>query len=116
MKISIIGCGKNGLHHLEILRNLENVEITAIVDPLIQNLRREQTLDANLYNDYKEMFQNEKVDAVCVSTPHKFHYEQTMAALEHNCHVLLEKPMALNEKECREMVRTAEKVDSASRL
>lgn len=109
MKIALIGCGNNGRGHLEIFKNLKDVEITAIVEPQIDHLEKVQIPKFNLYKDYKEMFKNEVLDAVCISSPHKFHYEQTMAAFENNCHVLLEKPMALNEKDCREMEKTAKK-------
>ena len=108
-RIAIIGFGNNGLHHFNILKNIENVEMAAIADPKIENLKKEQISQVNLYKDYKEMFRNETLDAVCISTPHNFHYEQTMAALEHNCHVLLEKPMALSEKDGRKIVEKARK-------
>jgi len=107
IKIALIGCGNNGLQHLNILKDIEEVKLEAIVDPQIGNFKKEQFPKCNLYKDYKKMFQNEKVDAVCISTPHKFHYEQVMAAFEHNCHVLLEKPIALTEKDSREIVKKA---------
>jgi predicted dehydrogenase len=106
-KIAIIGCGNNGLGHLKILKDIEGVEITAIVDPMVENLRSTEIPEVRRYKDYKEMFKNETLDAVCISTPHKFHYEQAMAAFEHNCHVLLEKPMALTEKDSRQLVKMA---------
>jgi predicted dehydrogenase len=109
MKIALIGCGNNGRGHLNILKNIEGVEVVAIVDPRIEDLKEAQVLNANLYQDHQKMFENEVLDAVFISSPHKFHYEQTMAAFENNCHVMLEKPMALNEKDCRKMEETAKK-------
>lgn len=47
-------------------------------------------------------------DAVVNSTPDRIHYASTMAALDRGYHVLLEKPMAPLESECREMVKKAE--------
>ena len=35
------------------------------------------------------------MDAVLITTPHAYHCEQTLAALEHGKHVLVEKPMAM---------------------
>jgi predicted dehydrogenase len=107
MKIALIGCGKNGLQHLDVFKNTKGVKVVALVDPEIKNLCIEGMLESKLYEDYKEMFRNETLDAVCISTPHKFHYEQVMAALENNCHVLLEKPMALNAPDCRAIVEKA---------
>jgi len=45
------------------------------------------------YTDLNLMLAETKPDAVLISTPHTLHFEQAMAALEADCHVLLEKPM-----------------------
>ena len=34
----------------------------------------------------------EDIDAVVITTPHSFHFEETMSALENGKHVLVEKP------------------------
>ena len=51
------------------------------------------------------------VDAVTICTPHHLHAPQTLAALRAGKHVMIEKPMAMNEAECREMIRVADEVD-----
>ena len=48
-------------------------------------------------------------DAVIVSTPDDVHYVPTMKALERGYHVLLEKPMAQTEKECRDILAMSRK-------
>lgn len=110
VKIAVIGGGNNGQGHAGSFAGMNNVMIAAIVEPgpQKQNELREHFPDTHLYQDYREMFSQETVDAVCVSTPHNCHYEQVMAALENNCHVLLEKPMALKAEHCREIVSLAE--------
>jgi predicted dehydrogenase len=47
------------------------------------------------------------LDIVSVATPNHTHKPLTLAALEAGCHVLCEKPMALNTAEAREMVDAA---------
>lgn len=47
------------------------------------------------------------VDAVTICTPHHLHAPQTIAALQAGKHVMVEKPMAMTEAECREMIRVA---------
>jgi 1,5-anhydro-D-fructose reductase (1,5-anhydro-D-mannitol-forming) len=44
------------------------------------------------------------VDAVVIATPHSLHLPQALAAAAAGKHVFLEKPMALNVAECREMI------------
>lgn len=64
---------------------------------------------ANAYADYKEMLAKERLDAVSVCTPNLFHAPATLAALEAGCHVLCEKPPAMNPAEVRAMDAAAEK-------
>jgi predicted dehydrogenase len=53
------------------------------------------------------MLEAEELDVVSVATPNKFHKALTIAALEAGCHVLCEKPMAMNAAEGREMLAAA---------
>jgi phthalate 4,5-cis-dihydrodiol dehydrogenase len=49
------------------------------------------------------------VDAVWISTPNTFHAEHAVMAARHGKHVICEKPMAVNLRECDRMIRAAEK-------
>ncbi len=60
------------------------------------------------YASAEEMLANERLDVVSVATPNKYHRELTLAALQAGCHVLCEKPMAMNAAEAREMLAAAE--------
>jgi predicted dehydrogenase len=53
--------------------------------------------------DYKELF--EHVDAVIVALPHDLHYPVGMDCLKAGKHVLMEKPLALNEEECMDLIK-----------
>ena len=57
------------------------------------------------------MIGTEKPDVVSVATPNRYHKPVTIAALRAGCHVLCEKPMALNAAEAREMVAVASQAD-----
>ena len=56
------------------------------------------------FADWREMLMDKEIDAVYIATPVYLHCEQTVAAAEAGKHVLCEKPMALNTKECDEMI------------
>src|SRR6202171_5873745 len=56
------------------------------------------------YLDWKKLLGDEEVDAVYVATPVHLHAEQTIAAAEAGKHVLCEKPMAMNVRECDRMI------------
>ena len=53
---------------------------------------------------YEEMLGRPDVDAVILATPHSAHLPETLAAARAGKHVFLEKPMALDTLECRQMI------------
>jgi predicted dehydrogenase len=59
------------------------------------------------YADVGEMLKTEKPDVVSVATPNAFHAPLTIQALQAGCHVLCEKPMAMNADEARQMLAVA---------
>jgi len=63
------------------------------------------------YISGERMLAKVDLDVVSVATPNKYHKSLTIAALEAGCHVLCEKPMAMNAREAREMLAAAEKAD-----
>jgi len=61
------------------------------------------------YTDYKEVMKNEDIQAVIIACPTKFHREIAVAAAEAGKHIFCEKPMAMDEAECDEMIEAAKK-------
>jgi len=61
------------------------------------------------YTNALEMLRKEKLDVVSVATPNKFHKPYTIAALKAGCHVLCEKPMAMNAREAGQMLDASKK-------
>ena len=61
------------------------------------------------YTDYGQLLAVEKPDGVVIASPHTVHHEHTMAALAAGAHVLVDKPMATNAADAREMVSNAAK-------
>lgn len=64
------------------------------------------------YPDYKTMFAKEAaredgIEAVSIATPNGTHYEICKAALEHDLHVVCEKPLCFTTKEAEELVALA---------
>lgn len=55
-------------------------------------------------SDYQEILSDNEIDVVLVASRHREHAAQTVAALKAGKHVFVEKPMAINAEECREIV------------
>ena len=114
VRIGIIGCGGNSRGHLYRLLNIEDAEIVAFSDVDITRAKNFSKIackekGCKCYRDYRNMIDNEDLDAVLISTPHVFHYEQAKYSLEKGLHVLVEKPLTCSSKEGEELVKLAEK-------
>jgi predicted dehydrogenase/threonine dehydrogenase-like Zn-dependent dehydrogenase len=59
--------------------------------------------------DYREVLENKRIDTILVSTRHNLHAGIAIEALEHGKHVFVEKPAAMNMRECRALYRAAQK-------
>ena len=59
--------------------------------------------------ELSEMLSKEHLDVVSVCTPPWLHASQTILALEADANVLVEKPMAMSEADCRAMCNAAER-------
>ena len=62
-----------------------------------------------VYEDIEELFEDDNVDIVFISTPHNTHMQFIRKALESGKHVLCEKSITLNSEELREAMELAEK-------
>lgn len=62
---------------------------------------------ARVYTDYRELLEQEELDAVGISTPNLFHSEISISALSRGIHVFCEKPDAIDPAEARKMAEAA---------
>lgn len=62
-----------------------------------------------LFGSYEDMLASDEVSVVVLATPPAGHLEQTLAAAEAGKHLLVEKPMAQNADECRQMTEACER-------
>lgn len=110
LRVGVIGLGM-GYGHVKNFNSHPNSEVVAVADTNAERLeqRGKEENIPGLYESAEEMLAKENLDIACVATPNKFHKPLTLAALEAGCHVLCEKPMAMNANEAREMIATAEK-------
>jgi predicted dehydrogenase len=62
--------------------------------------------DIKPYRDYRDMFQNKSIDAVCISTPDHWHAQPAIEAALAGKDVYLQKPASLTIREGRQMADT----------
>ena len=59
------------------------------------------------YDDLETVIRAAKIDAVYIALPNAMHAEMTARAVRAGAHVLCEKPMAVDARECKAMIRVA---------
>jgi predicted dehydrogenase len=118
LKVGIIGTGK--IFDLNVLGYLDNedVEITCLCNRTIERAKNkinQFNLDknVNIYSDYKEMLNEEKIDIVEILLPHHIHAEATVYAAEKGVKgISVQKPMALSLDEADKMLEACKESGS----
>jgi predicted dehydrogenase/nucleoside-diphosphate-sugar epimerase len=109
IRAGLAGAGYVASRHLIALRDLQNVEVAAICDSAVskaQELADKFGIPA-VYASLDEMLEAGRLDVVHVLTPPESHCELALRALDANCHVFVEKPMAESAEECDRMIARA---------
>ena len=105
LRWGIIGCGAIGPKHARFLERMPKVSVVAAADNDPEALERMCTrFGLKGYLDFQAMILHEHLDVVSVCTPSGLHHDMAIWALQHGCHVLVEKPMAINVPACDAMI------------
>ncbi len=111
LRVAIIGCGGICQTHMTAYKSIPEVEIVAACDILPERLKvmAEKWGVTAGYADWKVMLAEVKPDAVDICTPNGVHCAPAVDAANAGCHVMVEKPMAMNPAECEQMIAAAKK-------
>ncbi len=111
VKFLICGSGGAGLHCAHVAAADGRGEIVGLFDPVGAQL--EEALDkypnAAAGANYEKLLDETNPDVVVVAGPDHLHAEQTITALEHGCHALVEKPFATSVADARRMIEVEER-------
>ena len=120
LKVAIVGCGRVALKHLKAINYFNKsrkntdfiLELIALVDPLEaakNNIAKHYKGNNQIafYTDLLELFANEKIDILAITTPSGLHYQQAKTGLSNGSHLLIEKPITMNAKEAEELLELA---------
>lgn len=90
----------------------DNSELVALVSgssTKIETLSKKYGVKHNYsYEEYDKCLNSGEIDAVYIALPNHLHCEYTVRAAKAGIHVLCEKPMAVTEEECQQMMQAAE--------
>jgi len=99
------------IHARNFQSQVPGFRVVSVVDPSEEAAHRacQELGGARSFHDFHQAFDDPAVDGVVVVTPTKYHRDIVCAAAAAGKHILCEKPMAMDEAECRQMIDAAEK-------
>jgi predicted dehydrogenase len=111
VRVVLVGAGRIGLVHAVTLSRLHGVTLAALVDrrPSATALLRGMGVTAPCFTDLDEALAATRPDAVVIATPPSSHVPLTAQCLERGLAVMVEKPLAVNDAQLRELSDLAQR-------
>ena len=106
---AVIGVGRFGAVHARVLSTLAGSQLVALCSrnrARVGQVAKELEV-GHTAADYRDVLSDPRIDAVSITTHWEEHHAIALAALKSGKHVLLEKPMAANANQARELVTAA---------
>ncbi len=102
----IIGLGKIANKFAHDIKLVENANLLGVAS---RNIEKAEGFGAKYnaeycYGSYDELLNNPNIDVVYIATPHAYHCDLAMAAMDKGKAVLCEKPFGMNRNEVEKMV------------
>ena len=111
INIGVVGCGYWGPNLIRNFRSVPECHVKLACDRDQKRLAYVKQLypEINTTTDYEVLINDTEIDAICIATPVWTHFELAKKSLEAGKHTFVEKPMASNVSQCRELVELADR-------
>jgi phthalate 4,5-cis-dihydrodiol dehydrogenase len=110
LRLGIAGLGLAGAFMIRAAAVHPRIRLCAGMDPLPRPREAfARRFAANVHVDFEELCRDASVEAIYIASPHRFHAAQAVQAMEHDKHVLVEKPLALTLADCDSVIAAAER-------
>lgn len=113
IRVGVIGIGNMGSSHAKRFaeKQIPDAVLTAVCDHRTERLdwAKANLGDVKIFAEPDQFFKAKCVDAVVIATPHYSHPDLAIAGLNHDLHVLVEKPAGVFTKQVRQMNAVAAK-------
>jgi predicted dehydrogenase len=108
--IGQIGIGYWGPNLLRNFNSNKKCEIKKVVDLSSESISKikDNYKSVHFSQDLDSIYDDDEINAVVIATPVHTHYELSIRALNSRKHIFVEKPMAQNESEMRDIIRISE--------
>jgi len=110
MKVALAGPGAFGIKHLDGIRNIDGMEVVAIVGHQLESARAvaKEYGAAHAFTDLADALLLSDVDAVILCTPTQIHAQQAIQCMQAGKHVQVEIPLADSWADAESVARTQE--------
>ena len=109
-KVGVVGVGKLGSMHCNALRFVEEAELVGVFDTNPETAQKvAEKHHVNAFNSLEELLHS--IQAVIIVVPTVDHYSVVMKALDLDIPVFVEKPIASNVAQAKELVERARQRD-----
>jgi predicted dehydrogenase len=110
VKLGIIGLGYIGKIHLRHCLKIDDIDVVAVSDLSKKALKEAKTAGVKkTFTNYEQLLKEPDIEAVIVALPTHLHLQCAKQAAEAHKHIFMEKPIAVNLKEAKEIVAIAHK-------
>jgi predicted dehydrogenase len=110
LKVAIVGSGKIADDHALQIQRINECEIVAVCDkePLMARQLYDRFQVKRYFTAVTELLRETRPDVVHITTPPASHFDLAKLCLEGGCHVYVEKPFTLCEREAQELIALAD--------
>ncbi|HEX5149920.1 MAG TPA: Gfo/Idh/MocA family oxidoreductase [Parafilimonas sp.] len=110
IKFAVVGCGHIGKRHAQIIAEHPQAKLTALIDIKQASELNIHAFNIPFFSSLNNFFQSAiETDVIIIATPNGLHAQQAIECLQHDKHVVIEKPMALHAKDAQDIVDAAMK-------
>lgn len=108
-RLAVIGAGAWGLNHVRVVASEPSCELVLVADrdPAARQRALQVAPRAEVSGDAERALADPSIDGVIIATPAKTHADLARAAIAARKHVLVEKPLALSERDARRIAAEA---------
>ena len=108
LSVAVVGAGLIGKRHVEACRCVDDIRVTAIVDPQPAAQEFASANGLEWFGSLDDLFGSGSPDGIIVATPNQVHVENGLTCIRAGCPMLIEKPIALNSDEAARLVNAGE--------
>ncbi len=114
IRFCLIGAGRAGLiHAANVAGRVKHAQLVAVCDVNAESAQHaaKELGAVRVFTDYRQALASPDIDAAIIVVPTFLHCDVAVLAAQQGKHIFLEKPMALNEAECQQIIDAADRAD-----